>query len=52
MSPEPESKEGKEITFFKEVFNNLLGQYISITQTLMSTNFQNKELKKIKKKRN
>ena len=48
LSPVPNTKEGKESNFYKEVFNNLLAQYTNITQTLMNNNFQKREIKEIK----
>ncbi len=43
------TRETKEMEFFKEAFNSLLGQYTNMTQSLMESNFNKEEKKEINK---
>ena len=45
----PNPKEEKEILFFKDAFNNLLGQYTSMTHSLINSNFFKDEKREIKR---
>ena len=49
MNKETNPNEEKQAIFFKDAFNNLLDQYTSMTQSLMNSNYNKRELKEIDK---
>ncbi len=49
MNKDTNPNEEKQAIFFKDAFNSLLDQYTSMTQSLMNSNYNKRELKEIEK---